>query len=38
MKINTVFDDGKNIDNKVFEIRLVVHGYDDFGKKNAESF
>jgi len=31
-------DDGKNIDNKVCEIRLVVPGYDDFVKKNAESF
>ena len=31
-------DDGKNIDNKVCEIRLVVPGYDDFVKRNAESF
>ena len=31
-------DDGKNVDNKVCEIRLVVPGYDDFVKKNAESF
>lgn len=31
-------DDGKNIDNKVCEIRLVVPGYDDFVKKNAASF
>jgi ribosomal subunit interface protein len=31
-------DDGKNADNKVCEIRLVVPGYDDFVKKNAESF
>jgi ribosomal subunit interface protein len=31
-------DDGKNIDNKVCEIRLVVPGYDDFVKKNSESF
>jgi putative sigma-54 modulation protein len=31
-------DDGKNIDNKVCEIRLVVPGYDDFVKKNAVSY
>jgi putative sigma-54 modulation protein len=31
-------DDGKNIDNKVCEIRLVVPGYDDFVKKNATSY
>lgn len=31
-------DDGKNADNKVCEIRLVVPGYDDFVKKNAETF
>jgi ribosomal subunit interface protein len=31
-------DDGKNIDNKTCEIRLVVPGYDDFVKKNATSF
>jgi len=31
-------DDGKNIDNKVCEIRLIVPGYDDFVKRNAESF
>ena len=31
-------DDGKNIDNRVCEIRLVVPGYDDFVKRNAESF
>lgn len=31
-------EDGKNADNKVCEIRLVVPGYDDFVKKNAESF
>ncbi len=31
-------DDGKSIDNKVCEIRLVVPGYDDFVKRNAESF
>jgi len=31
-------DDGKNIDNKVCEIRLVVPGYDDFVEKNAENF
>ncbi|MEO8414968.1 MAG: ribosome-associated translation inhibitor RaiA [Ginsengibacter sp.] len=30
--------DGKNADNKVCEIRLVVPGYDEFVKKNAESF
>ena len=30
--------DGKNADNKVCEIRLVVPGYDDFVKRNAESF
>lgn len=31
-------DDGKNIDNKVCEIRLVVPGYDDFVKKNGVSY
>ncbi|MEO7120583.1 MAG: HPF/RaiA family ribosome-associated protein [Ginsengibacter sp.] len=31
-------DDGKNIDNKICEIRLVVPGYDDFVKKNATSY
>jgi len=31
-------DDGKNIDNKFCEIRLVVPGYDDFVKKNAASY
>ncbi len=31
-------DDGKSIDNKVCEIRLVVPGYDDFVKKNAISY
>ncbi|MDQ2863310.1 MAG: HPF/RaiA family ribosome-associated protein [Bacteroidota bacterium] len=31
-------DDGKSIDNKVCEIRLVVPGYDDFVKRNAGSF
>jgi len=31
-------DDGKNVDNKFCEIRLVVPGYDDFVKKNAESY
>jgi len=30
--------DGKNVDNKVCEIRLVVPGYDDYVKKNGESF
>ncbi len=31
-------DDGKSIDNKVCEIRLVVPGCDDFVKRNAGSF
>ena len=31
-------DDGKNADNKFCEIRLIVPGYDDFVKKNAESY
>ena len=31
-------DDGNNIDNKFCEIRLSVPGYDDFVKKNAESY
>jgi putative sigma-54 modulation protein len=31
-------DDGKSVENKVCEIRLVVPGYDDFVKKNGESY
>ncbi|MDQ6901780.1 MAG: HPF/RaiA family ribosome-associated protein [Bacteroidota bacterium] len=31
-------DDGKSAENKVCEIRLVVPGYDDFVKKNGESY
>ena len=31
-------DDGKNTDNKFCEIRLNVPGYDDFVKKNGESY
>jgi ribosomal subunit interface protein len=31
-------DDGNNTDNKFCEIRLSVPGYDDFVKKNGESY
>ena len=31
-------DDGKNTDNKFCEIRLSVPGYDEFVKKNGESY
>lgn len=32
------FEEGKNTDNKICEIRLIVPGYDDFVKKSGETF
>ena len=37
-EVTLIADDIKIKSNKICEIRLVVPGYDDFVKRNAESF